>query len=56
MKDTDIKLDDIVKHKETGTLIYVEYYHEHDEIWVGTDGNDYDWFFEAADVEPVKEH
>jgi len=53
MKDTDIKLDDIVRHKETGTLISVEYYHEHDEIWVGTDENDHDWFFEADDVEPA---
>ena len=56
MKDTDIKLDDIVRHKETGTLISVEYYHEHDEIWVGTDENDHDWFFEAADVDrPYKD-
>ena len=53
MKDTDIKLDDIVRHKETGALISVEYYHEHDKLWVGTDENDDDWFFEAADVEPA---
>ena len=56
MKDTDIKLDDIVRHKETGTLISVEYYHEHDKLWVGTDENDDDWFFEAADVDrPYKD-
>ena len=53
MKDTDIKLDMCVRHKETGTLLFVEYYHEHDEIWVATDENDHDWFFEAADVEPA---
>lgn len=53
MKDEDIKLDMCVRHKETGTRLFVEYYHEHDEIWVGTDENDHDWFFEAEDVEPA---
>lgn len=53
MKDVDIKLDMCVRHKETGTRLFVEYYHEHDEIWVGTDENDHDWFFEAEDVEPA---
>ena len=53
MKDTGIKLDGYVRHKETGTLLFVEYYHEVDDLWVGTDENDHDWFFEAADVEPA---
>ena len=57
MKDTDIKLDGYVRHKETGTLLFVEYYHEADKLWVGTDEYDHDWFFEAADVEPwTEEH
>ena len=54
MKDTDIKLDMCVRHKETGTELFIEYYHEHDKIWVATDENDDDWFFVAEDVEPVK--
>jgi len=53
MKDTDIKLDMCVRHKETGTRLFVEYYHEHDKIWAATDENDHDWFFEADDVEPA---
>jgi predicted RNA-binding Zn ribbon-like protein len=57
MKDTGIKLDGYVRHKETGTRLFVEYYHEADDLWVGTDENDHDWFFEADDVEPwTKEH
>jgi len=54
MKDTDIKLDMQVRHKETGTELLVEYYHEHDKLWVALDEFGHDWFFEADDVEPVK--
>jgi len=54
MKDTDIKLDMCVRHKETGTELFIEYYHEHDKLWVAIDEFGHDWFFEADDVEPVK--
>ena len=54
MKDEDIKLDMRVRHKETGTELFIEYYHEHDKLWVATDEFGHDWFFEADDVEPVK--
>ena len=54
MKDTDINLDMQVRHKETGTELFIEYYHEHDKLWVATDEFGHDWFFEADDVEPVK--
>lgn len=54
MKDTDIKLDMSVRHKETGTELLVEYYHEHDKLWVAIDEFGHDWFFEADDVEFVK--
>jgi hypothetical protein len=54
MKDKDIKLDMSVRHKETGTELLVDFYHEDDEIWVGTDGHNDDWFFKAEDVEPIK--
>ena len=51
MKDEDIKLDMCVRHKETGTELVIEYYHEHDKLWVATDELGHDWFFEADDVE-----
>ena len=35
-------------------MLLVEYYHEDDEIWAGTDDNNDDWFFKAEDVEPIK--
>jgi len=54
MKDKDIKLDMSVRHKETGTELLVDFYHEDDEIWVGTDDHNDDWFFKAEDVEPIK--
>ena len=54
MKDEDIKLDMCVRHKETGTELFIEYYHEHDKLWVAVDEFGHDWFFEADDVEPIK--
>ena len=53
MKDEDIKLDMRVRHKETGTELFIEYYHEHDKLWVAIDEFGHDWFFEADDVEPA---
>ena len=56
MKNKDIKNGDFVLYTrgdpDDHVILYVEFYNESDDVWLGTDSDGEDYFFEASDVEP----
>ena len=54
MKNKDIKNGDFVLYTrgDKHVVLYVEFYNESDDIWLGTDSDGEDYFFEASDIDP----
>jgi len=55
MKNKDIKNGDFVLYTrgDKHVVLYVEFYNESDDVWLGTDSDGEDYFFEASDVDVV---
>ena len=55
MKNKDIKNGDFVLYTrgDDNIILYVEFYNESDDVWLGTDSDGEDYFFEASDVDVV---
>jgi len=55
MKNKDIKNGDFVLYTrgDEHVILYVEFYNESDDVWLGTDSDGEDYFFEASDVDVV---
>ena len=56
MKNKDIKNGDFVLYTrgdpDDHVILYVEFYNESDDVWLGTDSDGEDYFFEASDADP----
>ena len=55
MKDSEIELDGFVYHIESEVDLHVEFYHEENGLWVGTDPDDETYLFKAEDVCSIDE-
>ena len=51
----DIKIGDSVLYtrENDNVVLYVEFYHEDDGVWVGTDSDGEDYFFGSDDVDVI---
>ena len=57
MNTKDIKIGDMVLYtrENDNVVLYVEYYHEDDGVWVGTDSDGEDYFFVSDDVDVINQ-